>query len=82
MIDASRIATAGMAAASARLNDAAARVASPGPVATVAGLPDAAAFSLSDAALDVIESRASFAANAAVLRGADTMAKRLLDARI
>ena len=80
MIDASRVASTGMAAASTRLGEAAGRVASSG--AAAAGLPEAAVVSLSDAALDVIASRASFAANAAVLRSADTMTQRLLDARI
>ena len=80
MLDAVQIATSGMAAASDRLASAAQKVASLGvePTSSVT-LPPAARVDLSSTALDVIGAKVAFGLNAAVLRTADQMSKRLLD---
>jgi flagellar hook protein FlgE len=87
MTSAMQIAAGGMAGASLRLNAAAEQVAriDAGPsgtrIPTGTGLPEAATVDLSQAALDLIEARTGFAANAATVRVADETTRRLLDVR-
>ncbi len=87
MSSAFQIATGGMAGANVRLTAAAEQVArvDAGPsgtrLPTGTGLPEAATVDLSQAALDMIEAKTGFGANAAVARVADDMTRRLLDVR-
>ncbi|MCJ2123224.1 flagellar protein [Methylobacterium sp. J-077] len=79
MIDALQTATAGMTRATDRLGNAAQKVAEIGAPAGDAALPPAAQVDLSSTAADLVESRTSFALNAAVARTADRMSGQLLD---
>ncbi len=87
MIDALQSAAGGMAAAQARFTEAAVQVARmrAGPSGTGqptgTDLPAAARVELSQAARDLVASRAEFAANVAVARVADHATQRLLDVR-
>ncbi|MGU3403732.1 flagellar protein [Methylobacterium brachiatum] len=79
MIDALQTATAGMTRATDRLSTAAQTVAATGAPVGDAALPPAVQVDLSSTVADLIESRTSFALNAAVARTADRMSGQLLD---
>lgn len=74
MISATSISSAGLGAASQRFEATATRVAEIGT-----SLPSATQVDLSDTAVRLIEDRAAFAANAAVLRTSDAAERRVLD---
>ncbi|GJE60182.1 hypothetical protein [Methylobacterium trifolii] len=82
MIDAVQTGSKGLAAAAARFGAAAEQVARLGSEATETTLPDAARFDVSQTARDLIEAKAGFGANLAVVRAADAMTRRLLDVEV
>ena len=77
MISATSISSAGLAAASQRFESTATRVAEIGT-----SLPSAAQVDLSSTAVQLIEDKAAFAANAAVVRASDAMERTVLDIRV
>lgn len=91
MIDALQSAAGGMAAAQARFTEAAVQVArmragpsgtgQPTGQPTGTDLPAAAQLELSQAARDLVASRAEFAANVAVAQVAEHTTRRLLDVK-
>ncbi|MGE7416389.1 hypothetical protein [Methylobacterium tarhaniae] len=75
MIDAIRTATSGLLAASRQFDTAAGRVARTGTS------PNPAGSDLASASADLVSARAQVRLNAATLKVADDVAKRLLDVR-
>ena len=77
MISATSISSAGLVAASQRFASSATQVAEIGT-----SLPSATQVDLSSTAVQMIEDKAAFTANAAVLRASDAMERKVLDIRV